>query len=161
MKTSVLFVCLGNICRSPAAEGILRHLAEKENISDQINIESCGIGDWHVGQMADERMRDAAKARGVLLTSRAKQFQSEFLEQYDYVLAADYEVLHDLYSYAKNTEQKAKIRLITDFSSSYRGQAIPDPYYQGTNSFDIVLDILEDSCEGLLQHIFRRRKKSS
>lgn len=150
---SVLFVCLGNICRSPAAEGILRHHAEKNSLSNDIFVQSCGIGDWHVGQFPDERMREAAKNRGITLTSRAQQFQHSFLDTFDYILAADHEVLKDLYRYAKNPEHKSKINLITAFSTTYHGQEIPDPYYQGAAAFDLVLDMIEDSCEGLLNHI--------
>jgi protein-tyrosine phosphatase len=148
----VLFVCLGNICRSPAAEGILRHLVQKEsNLS--VHVESCGIGDWHVGQSPDIRTQETAKARGIILTSRAKQFQKEFFDQFDYILVADKEVLAFLYQYAQSTEQKAKIMLMTQFSSIYQGQEVPDPYYQAGGAFELVLDILEDSCVGLLEHI--------
>lgn len=150
---AVLFVCLGNICRSPAAEGILRHVAQKDPLFQDITIRSCGIGDWHIGQLPDERMREAAKTRGITLTSRAAQFQPEFLDEYDYILAADHEVLKGLYQVAKNPEHKSKIQLITAFSGSYRGQEIPDPYCAGIAAFDLVLDMLEDSCEGFLEHL--------
>lgn len=145
--TSIMFVCLGNICRSPAAEGVLRHM------DPELKIQSCGIGDWHIGQLPDERMRDTAKLRGVHLTSRAQQFKLQFFDDYDYILAADHEVLHDLYRKAQTPSHKAKVHLITAFSPTYQNQEIPDPYFQGDAAFDLVLDMLEDSCEGLLQHI--------
>ncbi len=151
--TAILFVCLGNICRSPAAEGVLRHLVSEKLDDQKLRIESCGVGDWHLGHLPDERMRDAAKTRGIILSSRAKQFQREYFDEFDYILAADKEVLNSLYKYAKEPHQKAKIHLITAFSKSYRDQEIPDPYYQGYSAFDLVLDMLEDSCEGLLQKI--------
>ena len=150
---SILFVCLGNICRSPAAEGILKQLAADK----ALHVESCGLGDWHVGQLADGRMREAAIDRGVILSSRAQQFQEGFFEKFDYILAVDNEVLHDLYRYAKTPEQKVKLHLITAFSKSYPNQEIPDPFYGGRVDFDRVLDMLEDSCEGLLQEINRRK----
>lgn len=150
---AVLFVCLGNICRSPAAEGILRKLDKEQTL----HIESCGLGDWHVGQLADGRMRDAANERGVVLTSRAQQFQEEFFDRFDYILAVDNEVMRDLHRYAKTPEQRVKIHLITAFSGSYPNQEIPDPYYGGRVDFDRVLDMLEDSCEGLLHEISRHK----
>lgn len=154
---AVLFVCLGNICRSPAGEGILKLQAKDNNI----HIESCGLGDWHVGQFPDGRMRDAAMERGVVLTSRAQQFKEEFFDRFDYILAVDNEVLHSLYRYAKTPEHRVKIYLITAFSSSYPNQEIPDPFYGGRVDFDRVLDMLEDSCEGILQEIAQKKKNDA
>lgn len=150
-KISVMFVCMGNICRSPAAEGILRHLSQ-EDPSLQIHVESSGIGDWHLGQAPDKRMQEASQARGIALTSRAKQFQYNHLDKFDYILAADKEVLKYLYHMAKNPDQKAKIFLMSSFSTIYQGEEIPDPYYRANGAFELVLDMLEDSCDGLLQH---------
>lgn len=156
--TSVMFVCLGNICRSPAGEGIMRHLAEKGNLD--ILVKSSGMGDWHIGHLPDERMRDAAKDRGVTLSSRAQKFHPKFFQEFDYILAADNEVLRDLYKVAQTPEDSAKIHLITAFSSSYKDEEIPDPYYQGEGAFNLVLDMLEDSCEGLIEEIRKKNKES-
>lgn len=153
---TILFVCLGNICRSPAAEGILRHLVEKDPQLADIEVRSCGLGSWHIGQLPDIRMQEAARNRNVILSSRAQQFQAEFLDQFDYILAADREVLNALYRYAQTPADKAKMHLITAFSRSYQGQDVPDPYFGGDASFELVLDMLEDSCEGLLEHIQRQ-----
>lgn len=150
---SILFVCLGNICRSPAAEATLRHLARKEPIGDTLSIESCGLGDWHIGQLPDLRMREASQNRGIVLSSRAQKFQSAFLERFDLILAADSRVLQDLHRHAKSPEHKAKIHLITHFSSCYPEEDIPDPYYQGEAGFEQVLDMIEDSCLGILEHL--------
>lgn len=150
---AILFVCLGNICRSPAAEGILRSLAAREYSDVALHIESCGIGSWHVGQLPDERMRHTAKKRGLTLTSRAQQFKPEWFDRFDYILAADHEVINELHQFAKTSEQKSKIHLITAFSPCYKDQEIPDPYYQGEAGFEHVLDMLEDSCAGLLEKI--------
>lgn len=149
----VLFVCLGNICRSPAAEGIFRHLVNQEGMSEEVIVASCGIGDWHLGQLPDPRIRSAASNRGISLTSKAKPFITNFIEEYDYILAADNEILEFLHQHAKTPEQKAKLHLMTAFSKIHKGGIIPDPYYQGSAAFDHILDILEDSCKGLLQHI--------
>lgn len=150
---NILFVCLGNICRSPAAEGILRHMVAKNPQFADIEVQSCGLGSWHVGQLPDARMQESARNRGVILSSRAQQFTSEFLDHFDYILAADREVLNALYQFAQTSEEKAKMHLITAFSSSYQGEDVPDPYYGGDASFERVLDMLEDSCEGLLEHL--------
>lgn len=153
---NVLFVCLGNICRSPAGEGILKHLAQQEQAA-KFHVESCGIGDWHIGQTPDWRIQEASKARGIALTSKAQQFRQKHLDQFDFILAADKEVLKFLYHYANSPEHKAKIHLMTAFSTLYKDQEIPDPYYQPDGAFELVLDMLENSCEGLLEHIRRCR----
>jgi protein-tyrosine phosphatase len=150
---SVLFVCLANICRSPAAEGILRHMISHDSDFQNIRIESCGIGDWHVGQLADERIRFAAKERGVILSSRAQHFRLNFLEEFDYLLALDREVLNNLYRYANQASYKAKIHLISEFSKIYTNEEIPDPYYHGEAAFELVLDMIEDCCKGFLEHL--------
>jgi len=150
--TSVLFVCLGNICRSPAAEGILKELAKDK----ELHVESCGMGDWHVGNLPDPRMREAAERRGLVLTSRAQEFKREFFDRFDYILAADREVLHGLYHYAEKPEHKARVHLMTAFSKSYRDQEVPDPYYGGDDGFEQVLDMLTDACEGLLENIVKK-----
>ncbi len=151
-KSKVLFVCMGNICRSPAAEGVLKHLAGL-HVDFEIVVESCGIGDWHIGQSPDYRTQQTAQARGIFLTSKAKQFQRDFFEEFDFILASDKEVQGHLYQFAKTPEHKAKIGLMTDYSPSYKGQEVPDPYYQAGGAFELVLDILEDACEGLIQHL--------
>lgn len=151
---NILFVCLGNICRSPAAAGVLSSLVSKDpNV--QISCDSCGIGDWHVGQLPDKRMRKASLDRGINLTSRARQFKIEDFEKFDYILAVDKEVLHHLYHYSKSSEHKSKIHLITTFSRTYEEEDIPDPYYGNRVDFDLVLDMLEDACLGLIDHIQR------
>lgn len=148
---SVLFVCLANTCRSPAAEGMLRHLAEKEGLT--LHVESCGIGAWNLGQLPSERMREAAKNRGIHLASRSQQFQPKFLDAFDLILVADTQMLKDIYLHAKSPEHKAKVHLITHFSETYRDQNIPDPYYQGEAGFENVLDMLEDACIGIIAHL--------
>jgi protein-tyrosine phosphatase len=149
---SVLFVCMGNICRSPAAEGVLREAA-KEHSNLQLNIKSCGIGSWHVGQLPDERMRYAAKQRGIELVSKAQVFQKTFFEDFDYIFVADHEVLEHIQSYTKSESHKNKVHLTTAYSKNYKNEEVPDPYYSGDHAFDHVLDILEDSCEGFIDHL--------
>lgn len=154
-EVRILFVCLGNICRSPAAEGILKHLNDK-NPALKIYVESCGIGDWHVGRGADSRMKETAALRGIKLDGKAQQFDNAFFYAFDLILASDREVQHFLHHYAQ-PDQKSKIHLMTEFSPTYHGQDVPDPYYGGAQGFDHVMDILEDSCVGLIE--FLRSKK--
>lgn len=118
-----------------------------------VHIESCGLGDWHKGKLPDERMREASKKRGLLLNSRAQKFEHAFFERFDLILVADNKILNELYRHASTPEEKAKIHFITHFSPCYRDQEIPDPYYEGEAGFEHVLDMLEDSCEGLISHL--------
>jgi protein-tyrosine phosphatase len=155
---SVIFVCLGNICRSPAAEGVLRHMSSKDPQIKDLHIESCGLGDWHVGKLPDERIRFAAKERGVTLTSRAQLFNPDFFDRFDYILTVDNEVLHELQRVADTPAHKAKVHLITAFSVTYHNQEIPDPFYQGEAAFEHVLDMVEDSCQGFLSYLKKQPK---
>lgn len=154
---SVLFVCMANICRSPAAEGVFKHLIQQDPATLDMLVESCGIGNWSVGQLPDERMRYAASERGIILTSRAQQFVTTFYKKFDYIIAVDNEVLHLLLQHAEKPEHKSKILLISEYSRSYQGQEIKDPYYQGGAAFDDVLDMLEDCCRALLKHIKEKK----
>ncbi len=149
--TAVLFVCLGNICRSPAAEAMLRHLALQRQLS--LSIQSCGIGGWHVGEAPDERMQQAARARDIVMNSRAQQFHVKFFEEFDYILAADQEVLQDLQRQAREPHHQNKLHLMTAFSQHHCGKEVLDPYYSDAAAFEQVLSMLEDACEGLLQEI--------
>jgi protein-tyrosine phosphatase len=150
---SVMFVCLGNICRSPAAEGILFHQAKSSSPPLELHVESSAIGGWHSGQLPDHRMRAAIQSRGIELVSRAQQIDVTDFDRFDYVLAADNEILMDLHSLTSRLEHKAKIFLITEFSGAYKGEEVPDPYFGGEAGFEYVLDMLEDSCAGLIEHL--------
>lgn len=148
---SVLFVCLGNICRSPCAEGVLKHQADKQSFD--LHVESCGLGDWHKGQLPDERMRQTALARGIALSSRAQAFKHEFFDKFDLILAADHSVKDELHKWAKIPEHKAKIQLMTKFSKTHQGKEVPDPFYHELAQFEFVMDMIEEACQGLLEHL--------
>lgn len=148
----VLFVCLGNICRSPAAEATLKHFI-KDQPDLNVSVESRGIGDWYLGQSPDRRMQEASLMRGLTLTGRAQQFQLSDFDRFDYILASDKEVLNTLFHHASTPHHKAKVNLMTHFSFRYRDQEIPDPYYASSGAFDLVLDMLEDACSGLIAHV--------
>lgn len=146
-KPSVMFVCLGNICRSPAAEAILQKMEPEWFVA------SSGIGSWHIGHLPDSRMRQAALSRGFPLTKKAQQFLLDHFQEFDLILAADHEVLHHLQSHAKTPGEKAKVHLITAFSELYRNQEIPDPFYRGDEAFHEVLDMLEEACQGISKQL--------
>lgn len=152
----VLFVCLGNICRSPAGEGVLRHLVDKVGLANEVIISSCGIGSWHIGHPPDSRIRQAASGRGIQLNTKAKPFVPTYLDEFDFIMASDESVFEHLIQFASTPEQKAKIYLMTAFAKSFKNEPVPDPYYEGAGAFEHVLDILEDACSGLLEEIRKR-----
>ena len=149
----ILFVCLGNICRSPAGEAILRHLVEKEGLSGKIEVSSCGTGDWHIGQLAHPQMRKAAKSKGYNLDSRAKQFHKDFFQSFDYILAAEKNVYKHLLELTDNPEDRMKVHMLTDFSEKYKGTDVPDPYFGQEQHFDVTLEIMEEICKDFLQKL--------
>lgn len=150
-STSVLIVCLGNICRSPAGETILSSLARKLEVD--LHVESCGTGDWNLGYPPDPRMQRAALERGFQLRGVARGIREEDFGRFDYILAVDREILEVLHLRAVNPEHRAKIHLLTEFSAAYPGQGVPDPYHGTPADFELALDILEDACMGFLQHL--------
>jgi len=149
----LLFVCLGNICRSPAAEGVMRSLVEAEGLGARITIRSAGTGGWHVGKLPDQRMRSAAQKRSYDLSSRARQVSTDDLRDYDLVLVMDQQNLRDVRSYDPQSQFTSKVRLFCEFCSKNQETEVPDPYYGGEQGFELVLDLLEDGCRGVLQHI--------
>jgi protein-tyrosine phosphatase len=150
----VCFVCLGNICRSPTAEGVMRKLVADAGLAAQIDVESAGTSAHHVGERPDPRSRAAARARGIDLTSRARQFEPQDLARFDYVLAADRRNLADLRALAAG-RATTHVTLLRSFDPASPSDAeVPDPYY-GEDGFDDVLDLCESACRGLLAHIVR------
>jgi protein-tyrosine phosphatase len=150
----VSFVCLGNICRSPTAEGIMRHLVERAGLSDAIEVESAGTGSWHLGEQADDRARATAAARGVTLDGRASQFSDADFERLDYILVMDVAIRNTLGRLAASDAARAKLHLLRSFDPDSAPDApVPDPYYGGPEGFENVFDICEAACRGLLAHI--------
>jgi protein-tyrosine phosphatase len=148
----VVFVCLGNICRSPTAEGVMRRLVADARLEGRVRIDSAGTGNWHVGEAPDTRARHEAKRRGYELTGRARQFQHEDFDQFDHVIAMDRSNLENIERLAPDGNARAKVRLLREFDpESPPGAEVPDPYYEG--GFDEVLDICERACGGLLAHL--------
>ena len=153
-KIRLLFVCLGNICRSPAAEGIMAGIVEKNDLQDIIEVDSAGTSGWHEGDLPDERMRSHGEKRGYDFCSRARKFRRSDFDDFDYIIVMDQNNYTTVKSMASSPEQAGKIHLMTDYAVQYSSQdEIPDPYYGGSSGFELVLDLLEDAREGLLQSI--------
>jgi protein-tyrosine phosphatase len=152
----LLFVCMGNICRSPTAEGVMRHLLREQGLEEEIRIDSAGTGGWHVGAPPDERATEAARRRGIALDGAARQVRPSDFEDYDLLLAADRENLRHLRAIAPDDEARAKVRLLREFDPDSRGAPdldVPDPYYGGPGGFEEVLDLVEAACRGLLAEV--------
>lgn len=148
----VLFVCLGNICRSPSAEGVFRKVVEQAGLDDRVTIDSCGTGHWHVGKAPDSRAIVAARKRGIDIGHlRARQFRSEDLDQFDHVLVMDRQNLADVRDVWHQNGGTEPVLFLRFGSSGY--DEVPDPYYGGDQGFEHVLDLINEASEGLLQHL--------
>ena len=150
---NVLFVCMGNICRSPTAHGVFQKLVEEQSLHNLIRIDSAGTYAYHAGERPDPRARTAAAKRGYDLSKiKARKIDvSDFL-QFDYVLAMDNENREDLLELCEKN-QKRKIKLFLEFAKGSKNREVPDPYFGGLNGFETVLDLIEDASHGLLEYI--------
>ncbi len=148
--TRILFVCLGNICRSPSAEAVFRHRAEAAGLDGDVTVDSAGTGDWHVGKRADPRAIAAARGRGVEVTSIARQVRTSDFERFDLLIAMDSSNHADLT--AMPGADPGRLRMMREFAGE-PGLDVPDPYYGAEDGFDEVLDILERACDGLIAEI--------
>ena len=152
-KKSILFVCLGNICRSPVAEGVFRKKAEQAKVLDFLEIDSAGTAAWHVGKSPDDRMITAAKERGYDLTSlRARQAVVEDFEKFDHILAMDTDNLYSLQD-IEPTNGKANLRLFLTYAPNIKLTDVPDPYYGKKDGFNHVIDLVEEASDGLLAKV--------
>jgi len=152
----VLFVCLGNICRSPAGEGVFAHLVEKRGLSAQIQVDSAGTMGYHTGSPADSRMRQAATRRGYDLTSRARCFDPADFDRFDFIIAMDNQNLRDIRAQDPEGLHSENIYLLCDLIPGRRGEDVPDPYYGGSDGFETVLDLMEEAATHLIDEIARR-----
>ena len=152
---SVLFVCMGNICRSPTAEGVFRHFVQEAGLADRIKIDSAGTHAYHTGEPADRRASAAAERRGYSLADiRARRVQAEDFENFNYIVAMD-RLNHVTLIDRADAEHHDKIRLFLEFSSAGEDE-VPDPYYGGAAGFDRVLDLVEEASRGLLETLSDR-----
>jgi protein-tyrosine phosphatase len=151
--TSVLFVCLGNICRSPLAEGIFVHLLRQQGLDDTIRVDSAGTGSWHVGERADPRSREVAGRNGITLPSRARQVSPDDFESFDWIVAMDRSNLQALEELRDEHGGDARLVLLRDFDPEPGNGEVPDPYYGGPQGFDTVYEMVLRSSKGLLREI--------
>ena len=158
-KYKILMMCLGNICRSPAAEGVLRRLAEERGVADRFEIDSAGTYGGHSGQLPDQRMRHHASRRGYDLTHRARKITGYDMGDFDMIVAMDDANRADLVRLARTPEEAAKIVMIGNcITQNPHYDYVPDPYYEGSEGFELALDLLEDACEQLLNEILTKNK---
>ncbi|TVS06847.1 MAG: low molecular weight phosphotyrosine protein phosphatase [Cyanobium sp. PLM2.Bin73] len=153
VQQRVLFVCLGNICRSPAAEGVFLERLAAAGLQERYLVDSAGTGSWHVGKPADARMRSAAARRGIHLPSRARQLEAADLQRFDRILTMDADNLAAVQALARRspaTEQRAVVEPLVRYCRRLSASEVPDPYFGGEEGFERVLDLLEDACDGLL-----------
>jgi protein-tyrosine phosphatase len=152
----ILFVCMGNICRSPTAEGVMRGLLRDAGLEDRVELDSAGTGGWHAGDPPDARATAAARTRGVVLDGAARAVTAEDFEHFDLLLAMDRENERDLLARAPDAEARAKVRLLREFDPEAVAAGdldVPDPYYGGVHGFEHVLDLVEAACRGLLAQL--------
>ncbi len=150
----ILFICMGNICRSPAAEGILKTMVEKEKLSDRIEIDSAGTIGYHVGESPDPRMRFHAASRDYFLKSKARQFDPKTdFEKFDYIITMDNDNFNEINRLDKRKEYTNKIYRMVEFNRLVKVDEVPDPYMGGPEGFEKVIDILVDACRGLLKRL--------
>ena len=155
MVKKILFVCLGNICRSPAAEGIFMQKIKDRDLENLFVVDSAGTGGWHVGNLADRRMREAALSRGIELTSRSRKIDDNDLYEFDHILVMDKDNLNAVKSLIKDHTYpiNSKIKLILSYSKKSQLDEVPDPYYGGQNGFENVLDLLDDAIDELIDSL--------
>jgi len=160
-RKRVLFVCMGNICRSPASEGVMQSLVNERGLSEQIDIDSAGTIGYHTGNRADARMRAAAEQRGIALESRARQVTREDLTEFDLVVAMDRANYDDLLALGPSDDERTRVRMLGEFLPGHTGSGVgpngaagvPDPYYGGPGGFEQVLDMVESACPAILHEL--------
>jgi len=153
MSYAILFVCMGNICRSPTADGVFRQKVVDNGLSDLVRVDSAGTHNYHPGSPPDARAQAAAAKRGYDLSAlRARQVQAADYAAFDLILVMDQDNLAELQENCPSAYQP-KLRLLTEFCQVHKASVVPDPYYGGADGFEQVLDLVEDACEGLLAHV--------
>jgi len=159
----ILFVCLGNICRSPTAEGVMRHKLREAGLGEDVDVESAGTGGWHVGHAPDERATAAAAAREIELAGAARRFEPNDFEDFDLILAMDRQNLEDMRALAPHAAAEGRLGLLREYDPlavDAGDLEVPDPYYGGEDGFEHVLDVVDRACDGLLREIEEQLARS-
>ncbi len=151
---SVLFVCLGNICRSPLGEGVLAHRLEEEDLSSRVRVDSAGTGAWHLGEPPDPRSTEVALRHGIALRGRARRVSVEDFHEFDYIFAMDRDNLRDLRHLESQVEEGALLSLFREFDPDRDGDLdVPDPYYGGPDGFDLMFDMIDRTSAAFVEHL--------
>ncbi|PZD73613.1 Low molecular weight protein-tyrosine-phosphatase YfkJ [Acaryochloris thomasi RCC1774] len=158
MPQKLLFVCLGNICRSPSAEGIMNHLIAEAGLSQEIICDSAGTSGFHIGEPADRRMSAAAQQQGFTLTSRSRKFEVSDFEEFDLILAMDQDNYDAMLALDRTGRYHHKLKMICEFCQNHSDHDVPDPYYGGPSGFTYVIDLLADACAGLLHYLTQEQR---
>jgi len=151
----VLFVCLGNICRSPAGEGIFKKMVKEKGMEKYISVDSAGTSGYHNGELPDSRMRQHGARRGYKFDSLSRKFTAKDFDNFDIILAMDDSNYHNIMRLAPDLDSEKKVYRMVEFLQRYSHDHVPDPYYSGADGFELVLDLLEDACDGLLNNLSR------
>ena len=153
MPTKLLFVCLGNICRSPSAENIMNHLIHEAGLEREIQCDSAGTSGYHIGEPPDRRMNQAAMAKGIKLVGSSRRFESADFEEFDLILAMDRANYRDLVRQDSQGKYRDKVKMMCDYCSDFTDKEVPDPYYGGKKGFELVLSLIEEASDGLIRTI--------
>ncbi len=156
----ILFICMGNICRSPCAEAVMQKIVAKNGMGKEIFCDSAGTIDYHKGQPADARMREHAIMRGYDLTSISRPFEKDDFEKFDFIITMDEDNFNQINFLDKEKKYTSKIRRMVDYCNSYEVKEIPDPYYGGIEGFENVLNLLEESCGELFKFVLEKKYES-
>ncbi len=156
-RISVLFICMGNICRSPLAEGIFRHKANERGVIDRLSLDSAGTGGWHVGEAADPRMQQTAEKHGIKLTGVARQVHPDDFERFDHLICMDRANLKNVKAIGA---PEAKLSLLLDSLPDPPTREVPDPYYGGPDGFERVFELVDAACGALLDRLVTERSST-
>jgi len=148
----ILFVCLGNICRSPAGENVMRHLINHKGLTN-ISVNSAGTAGYHIGKSPDQRMCDELKSRDIPVTGSAQQFEKKHFDEYDLIIPMDHSNEKNILRLARNIQDREKVTPFMRYCSEFTNTEVPDPYYDGQDAFALVVDIMLDGCKGILDDV--------
>lgn len=157
MSYKLLFVCLGNICRSPSAENIMNHLIKERALAEQVVCDSAGTSAYHIGSAPDRRMNEAAQKQGIELVGKARKFRALDFEKFDLILAMDRSNYQDILYLDRDGKYQDKVQMICSFAANHDEKEVPDPYYGGQDGFNYVIDLLFDCCSGLLDYVDKEK----